>query len=241
MKLRRLTPEGVRQFGLFLDNLRVSPDLPSPDFLLMDAQSSQESGSAAVVTRRQFHTRLDLATYLDKVLTLSGLKQVESDIGLWTWLTLFYFDTVCPPKGAGKRKLLEVWRYVPAVGNFQKYYRHLLLGPFVIYRAHQGDPARINAVLANSPHVTDDLMEQLASRQELATNPAVMAATTTLYFDTTESALKRGARSKGPGSPRRLADILNQLDLTYDLAGVSPNGILRMLPSEFDRFRPASA
>lgn len=237
MKLRRLTVDGVAAFRSYLEALRSAPTLAVPTTLLMDPVLSKASGSDAPVSPRRFRTRFDIAMYLDKVLTLSGLSAVESDVGLWAWLTLFYFDTVCPAGTGGSRKRLEVWRYIPAVGNFQKYYRHLLLGPFVIYRAHGGDPARISAVLANAPHVTDDLMEQLASRQELATNPAVMATLTKLYYDETQQALRRGARSKGPGSPRRMADYFNQLDLTYDLASMSAERLMAFLPREFDRFR----
>jgi len=237
VKLRRLSVDGVNAFGHYLDDLRRSPTLSAPESLLTDPVLSEATGSDAPVSPRKFQTRLEIAKYLDKVMSLSGLRTVESDVGLWAWLTLFYFDTVCPVGAGGSRKLLEVWRYIPAVGNFQKYYRHFLLGPFVIYRAHGGDPTRLNAVLANAPHVTDDLMEQLASRQELATNPSVMATLTKLYFDESDGGLKRGARSKGAGSPRRLADYFNQLDLTYDLASMTADKMLMLLPSEFDRYR----
>jgi hypothetical protein len=173
--------------------------------------------------------------------TLGGeIRRVsfESDAGLWTWLTLFCFDEVCPPGSDGRRKVLELWRYVPAIGNVQKVYRHLLFGPFLLYRAREGDHKRVAAVLADSRHVTDDVIAPIASRQVLATNPAVMATASALHFDTAVGTLKRGAGNRSGGSPRRLADILIQFYLTFDLYGMPPATMLQMLPSEINGFRP---
>jgi hypothetical protein len=82
-----------------------------------------------------------------------------------------------------------------------------------------------------------DVVEQLASRQELITNRSVMSVVTTLYFDTTAKKPKKGSGGKADGSPRRLADIINQYDLTYDLYALTEDGLLGLLPKEFDRFR----
>jgi hypothetical protein len=82
-----------------------------------------------------------------------------------------------------------------------------------------------------------DIVEQLASRQELVTNRAVVGAATKLYYDATRMAARRGAGGKGPGSPRRLADILNQLDLTWDLYAIADDDLISKLPAEFDRFK----
>jgi hypothetical protein len=82
-----------------------------------------------------------------------------------------------------------------------------------------------------------DVVEQLASRQELITNKSVMAVVSNLYFDKENHAPKKGSGGKADGSPRRLADILNQFDLTFDLYSVPQAGLLALLPKEFDRFR----
>jgi hypothetical protein len=46
-----------------------------------------------------------------------------------------------------------------------------------------------------------------------------------------------GCGSKTKGAPRRLANLLNQLDLTWYLYGMTTEEILTLLPKEFDRFR----
>ena len=66
------------------------------------------------------------------------------------------------------------------------------------------------------------------------------AASRTLYFDPATGSFKRGAGTKTRGAPRRLADLLNLLDLTYYLYGMTADESLALLPKEFDRFRPPS-
>jgi len=88
-------------------------------------------------------------------------------------------------------------------------------------------------------HTPGDLVEQLASRQELVTNQAFMSAATALYVDAATQQPKRGARGKTRGTARRLADICNQLDVTWDLYAMNAGELLGKLPREFQRFQPA--
>ena len=55
------------------------------------------------------------------------------------------------------------------------------------------------------------------------------------------SAIARTWSAKSPGSPRRFADVLSQLDLTWDLHSLSVEQLLELLPSEFDEFHRSSA
>jgi hypothetical protein len=84
-----------------------------------------------------------------------------------------------------------------------------------------------------------EIVEQLVARQEIITNPQAVALATAIYFDNTSGSFKRGAAGKGRGSARRLADVLNQFDVTWDLYSMAVTGISTKLPREFDRFRPA--
>jgi hypothetical protein len=111
-------------------------------------------------------------------------------------------------------------------------------GPYSIYRAHRDDPPRVLAVLAGPVDKVGDIAEQIASRQQIVTNKAAMALATNLYIDTATQQPKRGAAGQGPGSARRLANILNQLDLTWDLYAMQMQAMLKMMPAEFNRFKP---
>jgi hypothetical protein len=58
-----------------------------------------------------------------------------------------------------------------------------------------------------------------------------------LYFDEKTGRLKRGAGGKAGGSPRRLARVRQQLDVTWDLFDLTVERMLAILPNEFNRFK----
>lgn len=81
-----------------------------------------------------------------------------------------------------------------------------------------------------------DVVEQLASRQELVTNRGIMELATRLYVEPESLRQKRLAGGKGDGSARRLSDIIEQFDLTWDLYAASGEELATVMPKEFSRF-----
>lgn len=237
MKLRRLTKSGLEDFTTWVGNVKETPTLDPPLRLLADEAKSESVQPDVEVQVQVFANRFDAAKYLVPTLGAAEIANPERDVGLWGWLSLLYFDQLCPKRANGARKPGELARYIVAVGSFQRMYRHLLLGPFLVYRAHERDPDAAMAVLQSPLDQPGDIVEQLASRQEFISNSEIMRCATLLYFDATKRSLKRGSGGKGPGSPRRLASTLNQYDLTYDLAALGYENLVAMLPPEFDRFR----
>ncbi len=236
MKLRRLSAIGIERFNEFLDSLNTQEPQGIPSWLLNDPETSTALGIDIEVDAIPFGTRFELAKYLDSKLTDSGLKNFERDVELWAWLALFYFEQLCPPDDDERRHPGERARWIPAVEDYRKYYRHLVAGLYWIYRAHRDKPSRVLAVLAGPVDQPGDIAEQLASRQEIVTNKAAMELATALYIDPDTGRPKKGAAGRGPGSARRLADILNQFDLTWDLYAMQTAAMLKMMPKEFHRF-----
>ncbi len=113
---------------------------------------------------------------------------------------------------------------VRAAGN----YKHFTLHPAFIALVY---PAAMREV-----HTPGDLVEQLDSRHEPATNRAFLAAATTLYVDPQTLQPKRGGGGKSPGTARRLADFCNQIDVMWDLYALQPGELLVKLPKEFHGF-----
>lgn len=238
--VRRLNQSGIERFSLFLDSLRTDTPQDRPVEILTDQLTSEELECQIYIENRSFANRLEAARYLDEKFDSSGLRGVERDRGLWAWLSLFYFEQLCPADNHGRRKPGELARWVPEVNNYQRYYRHLLAGPYRIYRAHRDRPERALALLCNPLDRPGDIVEQLASRQEIVTNKAVIETATELYIDPSTRKPRRGAGGKGRGSARRLAAVLNQLDLTFDLYALDKEALLKLLPPEFNRFRQNS-
>jgi hypothetical protein len=237
MKLHRFCYEGINRFGQFLDALSADAALAVPTDLLNDAACVVPVSPGLEVQARQFASRMEAARYLDGVLSVVTDCDVERDAGLWAWLSLFYFDQLCPPDGRGQRKPGERARWIPAVDDARRYYRHLLAGAYRVYRAHRDDPERAMVLLHAPLPRTGHFWYQLASRQELVTNPAIMGAATELYLGQRGTKPKRGATSEIPGSVFRFAAVLNQFDTVWDLYAMKKEQILDLLPGEFDRFR----
>jgi len=82
---------------------------------------------------------------------------------------------------------------------------------------------------------------ELSCRQDLLANKGVIEAANSLYYDEKKEQLKRGSAVKTAkaGSLRRFIDVVQQLDLTYDLHSMTGEQVLRLLPSEFDDWRKA--
>ena len=230
MRLRCFNTGGINRFEQFLASAARDPeDLCA---LLEDVGLSTRVSPEIEVEARSFVNRFAAGEYLYCVLGDSNISNLDEDRGIWAWVSAFYFDQLCPHD----TKPGKVYRWVPAVNSFRNYYRHLLAGPYFIYRAYKDNPQHAMAVLATPLHRPGDIVEQLASRQELVTNHSVMEAATRLYIG--EDGLpKPRAAGRGAGSARRLADVLTQLDLTWDLYDLSAEKLLELLPPEFDEFK----
>jgi len=239
MKLRRLNEHGLAMFGEFLDSLTTATPQPYPAVLPADPEASEEVRPSIEIESRTFGSRMEAAKYLHERLSDSGISGLESDRGLWAWLALFYFEELCPLR-SGRRAPGARARWIPEVSDYRRYYRHLLAGPYRIYRAHRANPTRALALLCGPLDRPGDIVEQFASRQKLVTNAAVMEVASALYVEPSTQKAKRGAGGRAAGSPRRLTDVLGQFDVTWDLYALPAHDLLRMLPREFSRFMPES-
>jgi hypothetical protein len=246
-QLRRLNDVGIARLLDFLHRVKDDPNLATPREILHHPSTSTDLGEVSIEIEQQiFPNRLSAAKYLFEAFDRSGLTQIEQDRGLWAWLALFYFDQLCPAGKKGQRKPFEDARWIPESGRAFRYYRHLLAGPYRIYRAHRDHPEKAMIILCGPLDSPGDLVEQLASRQELVTNAALLATASALYLDPQNGLPKRGVvtteRSSGrrrgkPGTVRRLIEVCSQYDVVWDLYAMAPQAVVEMLPKEFDRFR----
>lgn len=237
MIIARLTEESISIFAGWLDGLKDGSCIQVPVNLLDSPKAIHRLPVDVDVEPRKFSNRFEIAEYLFEKFATSELTDVDQDRGLWSWLSLFFIDEVCPVTADGSRIPGAVARHIPETGNFKRYYRHLIAGPYRIYKNFKVNPVAAMAVLCQPVHVPGDVVEQLASRQEIITNQGVLEAATRLYYDCKNNKIKRGAGGKGSGSARRFSDILDQLDLTWDLYSMSAEELIQVLPKEFDKFQ----
>jgi hypothetical protein len=231
--IRVLNETGLLKFRDYLMQLGTTPSLDPTTEWLTDPATSNAFSPEVQIDNRNFETRFQLAQYLYGFAPLRE-PAVRQNIGLWSWLSLLFFDQLCPKDNEGNRTPREVYSYILS-RDYRHYYRHLLATGFFIYDVHR-EHARVVLFPAMNTH--GDFVEQLASRMELITNRGLIEAVDMLYYDASGTGSpKRGATNrKKKGTLRRLIDILGQLDLTYDLYGMTASQLLDLLPNEFDRW-----
>lgn len=238
MKLRNLTNKGIERFRGYLADLRQGATTAPPASLLEAPDFSAPLEWVAEIEQRRFGTRLQLAQYLSDVLNGAENDGLENDVGLWSWLSLFYFDQVCPVAQNGRRKPGRDYRHILEPG-YPNGHRHLLAGAWLVYSVYglEEKPGRL--LLWTPLHLESMFHHELAGRQTLITNQGILKAADKMYFRESEGSPQKGALKKktAPGTLQRFIDVVQQLDLTYDLYSMSGEEILALLPPEFDKWK----
>lgn len=150
----------------------------------------------------------------------------------------FYFDQVCPPDSVGNRKPGRDYRHILEPG-YPYGHRHLIGGAYLVYAVY-GLGDEISQLLLYTPlHIESQFNHEFVSRQSLITNKGIMEAAFRLYFDPASKKPKRGAQLKkgAPGTLYRFIDVIQQLDVNYDLYSMIGDEIIGILPAEFDKWK----
>jgi hypothetical protein len=226
--LRRLTEAGIQDFQSFLAGVKDDPSLPRPDGLLDGPATSESIPLAPLLERRGFETKREAAVYLHGLLKPLRLDGLMRDRGLWSWLSLLYFDSICPDR----TKIRADAHYVLNLDH-RRIYRHLLRTP---YHVIDSIPCYNRIFLDQPLSVHGELIEQIVGgRLFLIRIPAVAEAVERLYFDKTKSRPKpqiTSERRKG-NFRSRLPLRVRQISLTYDVAGMSADQLINVLGDEF--------
>ncbi len=232
--IRAFNEDGLNEFERLIVEIRNGNMSSLPDQLLSDEKYSDVYEPIINIERVDYKNKNELVPYIVQTLNLRSNKHLYFDKGLWSWLTAFFFENICPSDGNGKRKVNEAAFYVLRdPKNYTKYYRHLLAYPSRIF-SELDESAKI--FLIGNFSKRGEITEQFGAYQEIALNKGILDAANILYWDKTTSSLKRGAASKGGGSARRLVRIIRQYQLTYDLNSMHGKEIVELLPAEFGKW-----
>ena len=235
--MRKFTDEGLDQFRNYLAKLRDGATSPPPNDLLYNRDTSEPANGESQVENRIFSTRLDLARYLDDALASIEDDNIETDVHLWSWLSLFYFNQVCPAQTNTIRKPGRDYRHILEPG-YPYGHNHLLAGAYLVYTVYGLYNELSMLLLYTAPHIESGLHHQLAQRQSIITNKGVMEAAHLIYLDKKRRKPKFGAIAKNkPGTVYRFIDVIQQLDLNYDLYSMTGEQVLKLLPVEFNKWK----
>lgn len=244
--MRALLREGQHEYRQWVLSLGEDPRSPVPVGLLSHCDLSYAIPKASALVPAAYVTKHELASaLLTKVEELEALKLgFDCWPGIWDALALAHFESICPRKPTGEWAPNRVEHYVYDLTHTKSgslAYRHRIYGPVTLYRVGRES---VKPFFQMSPCVLGDYEESIGSRQEIAGNAVALKVLKSLYAKNDGTGLLTGftgtRRYPGfnrklatPGSIRRFASMWKQLKRTYDLAGISCDGLLGLLPAEF--------
>jgi hypothetical protein len=247
-QVRRLNDQGQASYHAYLTALRLDRRAIPPFELLTDPNASESTGFSSTVERtpggKPFANRYEFGTYLVQRLSAANRREISLDRGLWNWLSLYYFDQLCPPDDTGLRSPLEEARYfLPELYRYNRYYRHLVRTPWLAASLHpETSKVILIPISQKGPPlaVRGEIAEQVESRQGVFRSSTVMSAIYRMYFNRSTGRPHSGTGGNEGGSPRRLGRVLKQFDLTFDLEWGDENLVVNLLPKEFAKWKASA-
>jgi hypothetical protein len=234
MIVRQFRAEGIRAFQEFLARARINPAEPLPTEILENDVLAEVVRPNLEAQRQQFATKGDAARYIKELLAPLPEGDVAENTGLWTWLTLFYFDQVCSLR-AGGRTVKNDYHYIFEPKNSRHFYRHLLFISWRVLTVAQGnDRLFLTSRLPTLDAVTTEVMKRLF----LTRIPCMFEVLDRLYWDKSRGKPRSGivGHDVHAGDLRhRLPVRIRQLEKTYDLLSLNANQLIELLGDEFQR------
>lgn len=235
MIARTFTDEGIREFRGWLAAARRNPTLPPPRHLLDDERLAPPVAPPVTVEPARLRTKREAAAYLARAFASVPDDDLARHAGLWSWLSVFFFDEICPPRG-GRRRVHNDYYYVFEPHNPRHYYRHLLFVSWNVRRVAGGH----DRVFLDTPlWRLDQATEKVMSKLYLTRIPCIFEVIDRLYWDPERQRIRTGVLNPWPGSPgdltNRLPLRIRQLEKTYDLVSLDADRLLELLGDEFRR------
>jgi hypothetical protein len=229
-----LTPDGIQRAKEFLDHMREKPRAKRepPRDLLFGERYSRPFREPVRVERRPFRTRREAAEYFAP--RFEPIRHLVADhAGLWSWLGMFYFaDTVRVEDGQVRLSPLDETFVVHREDSrsYMLRFRHYLWGSWRLYEAH-GESAAF--LLDQNLTSFGDIFQRTFGAIRIFNSEGIIQLILRLY--TRGKHQKRGF-GHGSGGLRHLLRVLDQLERTYDIYGMSPDALIRILPEAFQRW-----
>ena len=168
-----------------------------------------------------------------------GIGYVNGNYPLWSWLGIYYFDTLVEREELGNFRLGRLPEQAFIIDADHLNPRDILFNRLMLAwetYCHHGD--QYASWMLDQPVMSiSKLVERtIRSHQRFASN-GIVKLIGLLYIDqATGRVRKRAGADDAVGGIRRLNDVLDQLYMTYDVYGMSAKQLLALLPEEFKRF-----
>ena len=238
-RLRRLNDAGIDAFE---DWLLGGAEDDVPRELLTSPKTSEPLEVEISVKQTTFKDRQAFGAYLVQLLEPLDPVKLSTDRCLWTWLSLYWFDLICPPLSGG-RKPYKSHFYVLST-DYRHYYRHLIRSPWQLVRDHGENAKLLLLPPQDQPYPLrrhGEILEQLGGRQGVLRSQPLIAEANRLYTSRLTGRPRKGVSGRGRGCVSRLALVLRQFDLTFAVERMGDGQLIAILPGEFDRWNEQGA
>jgi len=233
IEVKSFNNAGIAAFKDFLQSTRDGKSRQNPVELLDDSGLIQFGYEEVMVESRSFASRRDAAEYFHKQFKPIPSMELRNDAGLWTWLSLFYFDQICPEID-GERKVRNDYTYIFMPDQSLYFYRHLL---FVAWYAQYVSPTHNRLFLDTTIYQLDKFTQDIMKRLYLTRIDCIFEVLDRLYWDRQTNRPRKGVNSPGKVTAgdltHRFPTRIRQLEKTYDLMSLSADQLLELLGEEF--------
>ena len=234
VRAREFTVRGIARARQFLEEVRQNPRGPKapPRELLRGAEYTRAFRGDLTVQQRWhgFGSRREIGEYLAP--RLEPFRTWIADrTSFWSWLGMFHFeDTVRIVDGAVRLSPLDEMFVIDRSDkqNLRGIHRHCLRAAWQLREVHGDDAAFL---LDQPPWARGDIADRILQSQRIFNSAGIVPLILGLYTDGGRQ--KRGFQSRA-GGLRHLLRVLDQLERTYDVYGMTPEAVVRVLPSEFE-------
>ena len=234
---RRLTPAGIEAARRFLAEVRAAPsaDAEVPHDILFGRDYSAELVRAPDVEPTALRTRRDAADYLRPRLE-AVQRELADHAGFWSWLGMYYFAETAPRTANGVLRLSprdETFVvHADEDRSYQRRYRHYLWSAWRLQQAHG---SHADFLLDEPINSFGDIADRVFSYSRIFNAQGIVQLILRLY---TEDGRQKPKFGRSPGGLRHLIRVLDQLERMYDVYGMPAEALMRILPREFDVWRP---
>ena len=239
--LRRFNDAGIAEFVRRIEVLRAGGTAGIDDEFVTDGKLTQPAVPEVKLERPAFKTKRDAGAYLSERTRAARAAYGDDDRGLWTWLSAWHWDAVCPSSADGRRKVLAPYHYVFGHTFLQRRKQHLLAVAVQMHELCPSSRLMLDTPLSRLTKVVECVSTRLFFQRVRGLLPLLDL----MYYDASRKVAKPGiidARVTKPGDlVNRLPARIRQLEVTHDLTNLTAEQLLNLLGDEFRQWAVAPA
>jgi hypothetical protein len=239
--LRRFNDAGIGEFVRRIETLRAGGTAEIDDAFVTDGKLTEPIVPEVPMERPAFKTKRDAGAYLSERTRAARTVHGDDDRGLWTWLSAWHWDAVCPISLDGRRKALAPYCYVYGQTFAQRRKQHILAVSVQMYELCPSSRLMLDTPVTRLMKVVECVSTRLFFQRISGLFPLLDL----MYYDPQRNAAKAGiidARVTKPGDlVNRLPARIRQLEVTHDLTNLSAEQLLNLLGDEFRQWAVAPA